>query len=154
LPPLIYESGATTPLHGLRANGWAIGALAFGLVIATAAGVTAVAHATVPGLAGPAAFVLGAIIAPADIVVAEAVAERLSVPRRIMILVEGEGLFNDATALVLFRMAVSAALVGRSRSSRPACSLCWPRWAGPPSATSWGGSRCERGGSSTTPWST
>jgi NhaP-type Na+/H+ or K+/H+ antiporter len=71
-----------------------------------------VAHQVVPGLPWGACFALGAIVSPPDAVAAKAVLERVALPRRLMVLLEGESLLNDAAGLVLFRFAVAAALTG------------------------------------------
>ncbi len=86
--------------------------LAFGLVIFTTIVVAVVVHAVVPGFGWPVAFVLGAIVSPPDAVAAEAIFERLSLPRRVAAIILGECLVNDATALVLYRFAVAAAVYG------------------------------------------
>ncbi len=112
LPPLIYDAGVFIPLRDLRAQAWAILALAVGLVFATMASVAVVAYLAIPTLSWPAAFVLGTIVAQTDIVVALAIVERLPVPARVLTIIEGEGLFNDATSLVLYRAAVAAAVAG------------------------------------------
>src|SRR3712207_5702193 len=70
------------------------------------------AHALVPGLPWAAAFVLGAIVSPTDPLAAATIMRRLGVPRRLVSMVEGEGLFNDATALVAYRVAVAAVVAG------------------------------------------
>src|SRR5205807_524786 len=85
--------------------------LATGLVAATMAAVAVVAHRAV-GLGWAPAFVLGAVVAPTDPIAATAIASRLGVPRRVVAIVEGESLVNDATALVLYRAAVVAAVAG------------------------------------------
>ena len=82
--------------------------LAVGLVLATMAAVAVVAHAIVPGLSWEAAFVLGAIVGPTDPVSAQATFSRLGAPARMRMLVEGESMINDATALVAFRVALAA----------------------------------------------
>jgi monovalent cation/hydrogen antiporter len=112
LPPLLYSGGFFTGLRELRANMRAIGLLALGLVAATTVGVAVVAHAAIEGLSWPVAFVLGAIVAPTDPIAAIAIGRRLGVPRRIVSIVEGESLVNDASALVLYRAAVVAAVTG------------------------------------------
>jgi CPA1 family monovalent cation:H+ antiporter len=112
LPPLLYASAFFTPLRELRANWRPIGLLAIGLVIATMGAVAVVAHALVDGLPWSAAFVLGAVVAPTDPIAATAIMRRLGVPRRIVSVVEGESLVNDGTALVLYRVAVTAAVTG------------------------------------------
>ena len=112
LPPLLYAAAFYTSLRELRANIRPIGVLAVGLVFATMAAVAVVAHAVVAGLSWPEAFILGAVVAPTDPLAATSIAGRLGVPRRIVVVLEGEGLVNDATALVLYRTAVAAAVGG------------------------------------------
>ena len=111
LPPLLYSSAFFTSLRDLRANARPIGLLAVGLVLMTMAAVAVVAHAVV-GLDWATAFVLGAVVAPTDPIAATAISRRLGVPRRIVTIVEGESLVNDATALVGLRVAVVAAVSG------------------------------------------
>ncbi len=112
LPPLLYAGGWATDWNLFRHNARPIALLAIGLVIFTTLVVAAVAHRLVPGMTWPAAFALGAIISPPDAVAAGAVFERFSVPRRIIAILDGEGLVNDATALVIYRFAIAAALTG------------------------------------------
>ena len=112
LPPLLYSAAFFTSLRDLRANVYPIGLLAIGLVAATTVGVAAVAHALVDGLPWSAAFVLGAVVSPTDPLAATSIASRLGAPRRVVTIVEGESLVNDATALVLYRVAVGAAVTG------------------------------------------
>src|SRR2546426_2025619 len=111
LPPLLYTSAFFTSLRDLRANARPIGMLAIGLVIATMTVVAVVAHAAI-AMSWSAAFVLGAIVSPTDPIAATAIMRRLGVPRRIVTVVEGEALVNDGTALVLYRVAVVAAVSG------------------------------------------
>src|SRR2546426_11430299 len=111
LPPLLYTSAFFTSLRDLRANARPIGMLAIGLVIATMTVVAVVAHAAV-SMSWSAAFVLGAIVSPTDPIAATAIMRRLGVPRRIVTVVEGEALVNDGSALVLYRVAVTAAVSG------------------------------------------
>jgi Na+/H+ antiporter len=110
LPPLLYAGGWTTDWTMFRRYIRAISLLAIGLVVATTGAVAIVAHHLVPGLSWAAAFALGAIVSPPDSVAAGAVFERFNVPRRIATILDGEGLVNDATALVLYRFAIAAAL--------------------------------------------
>src|SRR2546426_5564000 len=112
LPPLLYASAFFTSLRDLRANVRSISVLAVGLVIATTVAVAVVAHMAVDGLSWSAAFVLGAVVAPTDPIAATAIMRRLGVPRRVVTVVEGEALVNDGTALVLYRVAVTAAVSG------------------------------------------
>src|SRR4029453_17428049 len=109
LPPLIYLAAFFTPLRTIRANLGVIGSLAIGLVIATALAVAYVARALIPGLSWPVALALGAIVAPPDEIAATAIAARLAVPRRIVTILEGESLLNDATALTIYTMALALA---------------------------------------------
>ena len=108
VPPLLYAAAFRTSWRDFRGNLRSILLLGVGLVIATIATVAAVSHAIVPTFSWPAAFVLGAIVAPPDAVAVTAVTRRLGVSRRVETILEGEGLINDATALVAYRMAVRA----------------------------------------------
>lgn len=112
LPPLLYSGGWLTDWKTFRENARPIGLLAIGLVVATTGAVAIVAHALLPNFPWTSAFVLGAIVSPPDAVAASAVFERFSVPRRIAAIIDGEGLVNDATALVIYRFAIIAALTG------------------------------------------
>jgi monovalent cation/hydrogen antiporter len=112
LPPLLYGTAFFTSLRDLRANVRPVGMLAVGLVLATMVIVAVVAHAIVPGLPWSSAFVLGAIVSPTDPVAAIAIMERLGAPRRVMHILEGEGLINDGTGLVAYRFAVAAVVSG------------------------------------------
>jgi Na+/H+ antiporter len=111
LPPLLYSSAFFTSLRDARANAKPITLLATGLVAATMAAVAVAAHEAT-GLGWAPAFVLGAVVAPTDPIAASSIARRLGVPRRVVTIVEGESLVNDATALVLYRAAVVAAVAG------------------------------------------
>jgi monovalent cation/hydrogen antiporter len=112
LPPLLYGTAFFTSLRELRANTRPLGLLAIGLVLVTMLVVAAVAHAVIPGIDWPTAFVLGAIVSPTDPTAATAIAERVGLPRRLVALVEGESLVNDGTALVAYRFAVAAVVTG------------------------------------------
>ena len=111
LPPLLYVSAIFTSWRDFRANLRAISLLAVGLVLMTTCVVAAVAHWAI-GLPWAAAFVLGAIVSPTDAIAATAVAQRLGVPRRIVTILEGESLVNDATGIVAYRIAVVAVTTG------------------------------------------
>ena len=113
LPPLLYLSAYRTSLRELRANTRSIAILAIGLVVATTVTVAVVAHAAVDHMTWSAAFTLGAIVAPTDPIAATAIMRRLGVPRRLVSIVESESLVNDGTALVLYRVAVVAAVTGQ-----------------------------------------
>jgi monovalent cation/hydrogen antiporter len=112
LPPLLYLSAFRTSLRDLRSNARAIGILAIGLVVATTVTVALVAHAAVSSMPWSAAFALGAVVAPTDPIAATAIMRRLGVPRRLVSIIESESLVNDGTALVLYRVAVVAAVSG------------------------------------------
>jgi CPA1 family monovalent cation:H+ antiporter len=112
LPPLLYWQAVTAPTVAMRANLLPIGSLAVGLVLVTAATVAVVAHAIVPGIAWPAAIALGAIVAPTDDVAFWPIAQRLALPRRLVALIGGEALLNDAPSLLVYAMAVPAAVSG------------------------------------------
>jgi Na+/H+ antiporter len=112
LPPLLYSAAFFTSLRDLRANVLPIGLLAIGLVGATTLIVGVVAHWAIEGLPWSAAFVLGAVVSPTDPIAATSISRRLGVPRRLVTVIEGESLVNDATALVLYRVAVAAVLTG------------------------------------------
>src|SRR5262245_59745970 len=112
LPPLLYGAAFFTSLRDLRANIRPIGLLAVGLVVFTTAGVAVVAPAVVDDLSWASAFVLGASVSPTDPLAATSIARRLGVPRKLVMIVEGESLVNDGTGLVLYRVAVAAVLTG------------------------------------------
>jgi Na+/H+ antiporter len=112
LPPLLYWAGFFASPRDLQADARAISMSAVGLVLATAVAVAVTAHSMVEGMTWPAAFALGAIVSPTDPLAASAIGRRLGVPRRLLTLLEGESLVNDATALVAYRIAVAAAVGG------------------------------------------
>jgi Na+/H+ antiporter len=112
LPPLLYSAAFFTSVQDLRANAGPISFLAVGLVTATTVSVAVVAHAFVDDLSWPAAFVLGAIVSPTDPVAATEIAVRSRAPRRLVTIVEGESLINDATGLIAYKFAVAAVLSG------------------------------------------
>ena len=112
LPPLLYWAGFFSSPRELQADARAISMLAVGLVLATTAAVALAARAVVDGMTWPAAFALGAIVSPTDPLAASAIGRRLGVPRRLLTVLEGESLVNDATALVAYRIAVAAAVSG------------------------------------------
>ncbi len=111
LPPLIYSAGVAMSWREFRFNLRPIALFAFGCVVFTTCAVAAAAHwlLHMPLAVG---FVLGAIVAPPDAVAPLAIVRRLGVPRRLVVVLEGEGLANDATALILYRFAVAAVSTG------------------------------------------
>jgi monovalent cation/hydrogen antiporter len=108
LPPLLYAAAIRTSLIDFRHNMRPIGLLSVGLVVFTAAGVGLVVWLLLPEVGLAAAFALGAVVAPPDAVAATAVARRVGMPRRVITILEGESLVNDATALVCLRVALGA----------------------------------------------
>jgi len=112
LPPILFAAAYFTSFRDFRFNLRPILVLAVGLVLATTSAVAVVAHALVPGLGWAPAIALGAIVSPPDAVAATAVLGRLGVPRRVVTVLEGESLVNDAAALVLYRAAVVAVVTG------------------------------------------
>src|ERR1700749_1786840 len=111
LPPLIYAAGVSMSWREFRFNLRPIILLAFGAVVFTTAAVGAAAHYAL-GLPWAVGFLIGAIVAPPDVVAPLAIARRLGLPRRLLLILEGEGLANDATALILYRFAVVAIATG------------------------------------------
>ncbi len=107
LPPLLYASAIQTSLIDFATNRRPIALLSIGLVVFTVAGVAGVVHALLP-VSWPVAFALGAVVAPPDAVAASAVARRVGMPRRVVTILEGESLVNDATAIVTLRTAIAA----------------------------------------------
>jgi CPA1 family monovalent cation:H+ antiporter len=111
LPPLLYQSGVGMSWRGFKANLRPILLMAVGCVLFTATIVAVVAHSLI-GLPWAVGFVLGAVVSPPDAVAPMAIARRLALPSRILTILEGEGLVNDATALILFSFAVAAVAGG------------------------------------------
>ncbi|WP_327065339.1 Na+/H+ antiporter [Kitasatospora sp. NBC_01250] len=119
LPPLLYASAEELSLRDLRMVWRPVTILAFGLVFVSAAAVGFVAVA-VTGLPPAMAFVLGAVLASTDPVAVTALGRRLALPGRVQVLVQAESLFNDATSLVLFKVAVGIAVAAGGAVSLPA----------------------------------
>ncbi len=117
LPPLLGAAGFSASPQAMRAEVGPLAFLTVGLVLLTMGVVAVVAHATVPELGWQAAFILGAVVAPTDPVAAAASFSRMGVPDRVRLLVGGEALLNDASALVLYRVAVTAAVTGSFSAS-------------------------------------
>jgi monovalent cation/hydrogen antiporter len=112
LPPLLYKSAFFANVNDFRADLRALTLSTVALVLATMGAVACAAHALIPGMSWQVAFVLGAIVSPTDPVAASTILRRLGAPRRLVSAIEGEGLFNDATALVAYRVAVAAVVAG------------------------------------------
>jgi Na+/H+ antiporter len=109
LPPLLYAAAFFADLHALRADARVISLQAIGLVLATIGVVAVIGHELLD-LTWPMAFALGAIVSPTDPAAATAIMRRVGAPRRLVNILEGESLFNDATALVALKVAVAAAV--------------------------------------------
>lgn len=114
LPPLLYSSSVRLPVTDLRRNLGAIAWLSCVVVIATAVGLGWLIHVLFPQISLAAAIGLAAVVAPTDAVAASAIGKRLGMPHRLMTLLEGESLFNDASALTILRTAIVAATGGFS----------------------------------------
>ena len=114
LPPLLYSTALRTSLVDFTANRRSILLLSIGLVVFTAVGVAVVVRAVLPSVPWWTAFAIGAVVAPPDAVAATAIARRIGLPRRIVTVLEGESLLNDATALVALRTSLAAALASVS----------------------------------------
>ena len=112
LPPILYQAALLTSWTDFKANIRPIGLLAIGLVAVTTLAVGAALKWLVPDVPWAAAFVLGAIVSPPDAVAATAILSRLNMPRRIVTILEGESLVNDASGLVLYKFAVAAVMTG------------------------------------------
>lgn len=123
LPPLLMDGAYFTVWEQLKRNLGAILLLAIGAVAFTTLVVGVVAHWVVPGLPWAVCFALGAIVSPPDAIAAKAVLERVALPARLMAILEGESLLNDAAGLVLVRFAVAAALTGTFSIGHAAASF-------------------------------
>lgn len=112
LPPLLYAAAWNTSWHDFWKMRRAIGLLSFGLVIFTSAAVAIVSHAIIPDFSLAFGFLLGGIISPPDAVAATSVLQGLKIPKRIVTILEGESLVNDASSLIVFRFALAAIITG------------------------------------------
>jgi CPA1 family monovalent cation:H+ antiporter len=112
LPPLLYSAAWLTSWRDFSHQLVSILSLAIGLVVFTIAGVAIVAHGLFPGIGWTAAVILGAVVAPTDPIAASAIFSRLGLPRRLVDVIEGESLINDATALVAVELATALAVSG------------------------------------------
>jgi CPA1 family monovalent cation:H+ antiporter len=112
LPPLLYSAAIGSSLVDFNANRRSILLLSVGLVVFTTFGIGLLVHVLLPGITWWAALAIGAVVAPPDAVAATAIGRRIGLPRRIVTILEGESLFNDATALVALRTAVAAGAGG------------------------------------------
>ena len=123
LPPLLYAAARKTSWRFWAANARPILLLAVALVMVTTAAVAYVASAVVPGISLAGAVALGALVSPPDPVAATAIAAKLNLPRRLVSMLEGEGLFNDVAALVLYQVAIAAVIGGSLTPGQAATRL-------------------------------
>ena len=125
LPPLLFAAAWFTSWHDFRANLRPIVLLAVGLVLFTTFVTGAVVHALLPEIPLAVAFAFGAIVSPPDAVAATAIARQMSLPKRIVAILEGESLVNDATGLVAMRFALAAAVSGSFSLGQAALQFVW-----------------------------
>ncbi|MBZ0222335.1 MAG: Na+/H+ antiporter [Dokdonella sp.] len=146
LPPLLFLDGWRIPKDGLLHDARPILQLAFGLVVFTVLGVGLFVHWLVPAMPLAVAFALAAIVSPTDPLAVAAIAQRVPVPRRLLHILEGESLLNDASGLVCFRFAVVAAMTGQFSLWSASLSFVWLAVGGIAigTAVSWGLSRSHR----------
>src|SRR5215467_5639058 len=119
LPPLLYAAAWATSWRDFKANLVSILLLAFGLVGFTVFGVAKTAHWVFPGFDWGLGLVLGAVVATTDAIAATAIAKRLSLPQRLVDVLEGESLVNDATGLLALEVAIGIVVRGRSPTLPP-----------------------------------
>jgi CPA1 family monovalent cation:H+ antiporter len=125
LPPLLYAAAWFTSWHEFKANARPILLLAVGLVIFTTLIVGFVLHAFIPEMPLSVACALGALISPPDAVAATAIAQQMHLPKRIVTILEGESLVNDATGLVALRFALAAAVSGTFSPLQASAQFVW-----------------------------
>jgi CPA1 family monovalent cation:H+ antiporter len=125
LPPLLFLDGWRIPKDGLLRDKAAILELALGLVLFTVIGAGFLIHWLIPAMPLAVAFALAAIVSPTDPVAVSSITERVPVPKRVMHILEGESLLNDATGLVCFRFAVAAALTGSFSPASASLTFLW-----------------------------
>ena len=130
LPPLLFLDGWRIPKVGLFRDKGTILELALGLVVFTVLGAGFLIHWLVPTMPLPVAFALAAIVAPTDPVAVSSIAARVPIPHRLMHILEGESLLNDATGLVCFRFAVAAATTGVFSLADASLTFLWVALAG------------------------
>ena len=112
LPPILYQAAVLTSWRDFALSIRTISLLAIGLVVVTTLAIGATLKLLIPDIPWAAAFVFGAIVSPPDAVAATAILSRMNIPRRVVTVLEGESLVNDASGLVLYKFAVAAVLTG------------------------------------------
>ena len=130
LPPLLFLDGWRIPKTGLVRDKAIILSLAFGLVIFTVIGAGYLLHWMIPAMPLAVAFALAAIVSPTDPVAVSSMAKRITIPKRLMHILEGESLLNDASGLVCFRFAVVAATTGSFSLGTASLTLIWVTLSG------------------------
>ena len=130
LPPLLFLDGWRIPKDGLFRDKGIILELALGLVIFTVVGAGFLIHWMIPAMPLPVAFALAAIISPTDPIAVSSIAARVPIPKRLMHILEGESLLNDASGLVCFRFAVAAAVSGGFSLASASLTFLWVALAG------------------------
>ncbi len=125
IPPLLYRASLLASYRDVRATFRPILSLGIGHVLFATIVVAWVAHRAIPGLPWAAAFVLGAVVSPPDVAAATAFLRRLPLPRRVVTVLEGESMINDAAAIVAYRMAVAAAVSGEFSWAQASLRFLW-----------------------------
>lgn len=130
LPPLLFLDGWRIPKVGLFRDKGTILELAFGLVVFTVLGAGLLIHWMIPAMPLAVAFALAAIVSPTDPVAVSSIAARVPIPKRLMHILEGESLLNDASGLVCFRFAVAAVMTGGFSLAAASLTFLWVAFAG------------------------
>ncbi|MGD9945786.1 MAG: Na+/H+ antiporter [Burkholderiaceae bacterium] len=125
LPPLLFLDGWRIPKSTLFRDKTTVLALALGLVVFTVLGLGYLMHWLIPGMPLPVAFALAAVLSPTDPVAVSAIAERIPIPKRMMHILQGESLLNDASGLVCLRFAVAAAITGSFSLPQAFLTFLW-----------------------------
>ncbi len=112
LPPILFDAAWNTSIPDFKKELSKISLLAVGLVFITTTVIAIVAHSIIPGFSWPLAFILGAVISPPDAVAATSITRDLPLPKKLITILEGESLLNDASALIAYKCAVAAVLSG------------------------------------------
>ncbi len=130
LPPLLFLDGWRIPREELFKDGKTILELALGLVIFTVVGMGLIIHWMIPAMPLAVAFALAAVVSPTDPIAVSAIAQRVPIPKRMMHILEGESLLNDASGLVCLRFAIAAALTGTFSAHDAALNFLWVAFGG------------------------
>ena len=130
LPPLLFLDGWRIPKDELLKDVWTVVELALGLVLLTVVGMGFFIHWMIPAMPLAVAFALAAVVSPTDPIAVSAIAARVPIPKRMMHILEGESLLNDASGLVCLRFAIAAALTGTFSAGAAALNFLWVAGAG------------------------